>query len=62
MDRDFYRGASDEEALITNFVERSAPYDAALQHAATTSSGRMIRVNGDEPPDTVCTRVLNVIT
>jgi hypothetical protein len=22
----------------------------------------MIRVNGDEPPDTVCTPVLNVIT
>jgi hypothetical protein len=24
MDRDFYRGAFDEEALITKFVERSA--------------------------------------
>ncbi len=27
MDRDFYRGASDEEALITKFVERSARYN-----------------------------------
>jgi hypothetical protein len=27
MDHDFYRGASDEEALITKFVERSARYD-----------------------------------
>ena len=62
MDRDFYRGASDEEALITKFVERSAPYDAALEHAARTSNVRMIRINGDEPPDTVCTRVLNAIT
>jgi hypothetical protein len=26
-DRDFYRGASDEEALITKFVERSARYN-----------------------------------
>ena len=61
MDRDFYRGASDE-ALITKFVERSAPYDAALEHAARTSNVRMIRINGDEPPDTVCTPVLNAIT
>ena len=61
MDRDFYRGASDE-ALITKFVERSAPYDAALEHAARTSNARMIRINGDEPPDTVCTPVLNAIT
>ena len=37
MDRDFYRGASDEAALITKFVERSARYDAALEHAARTS-------------------------
>ena len=36
MDRDFYRGASDEEALITKFVERSAPYNAAREHAART--------------------------
>jgi hypothetical protein len=62
MDRDFYRGASDEEALITKFVERSARCDAAREHAARTSNVRMIRVNGDEPPDTVCTRVLSVIT
>ena len=27
MDRDFYRGASDEEALITKLVERSARYN-----------------------------------
>jgi hypothetical protein len=27
MDRDFYRGASDEEALITKFVERSTRYN-----------------------------------
>jgi ketopantoate reductase len=27
MNRDFYRGASDEEALITKFVERSARYN-----------------------------------
>ena len=62
MDRDFYRGVSAEAALITRFVERSAPYNAALGHAARTSNGRMIRINGDEPPDTVCTRVLKVIT
>ena len=62
MDRDFYRGASDEAALITKFVERSARYDAALEHAARPSNVHMIRVNGDEPPDTVCTRVLNAIT
>jgi hypothetical protein len=37
MDHDFYRGASDEAALITKFVERSAPYNAALEHAARTS-------------------------
>ena len=61
MDRDFYRGAS-EEALITKFVERSARCDAALEHAARTSNVRMIRINGDEPPDTVCTPVLNAIT
>jgi hypothetical protein len=62
LDRDFYRGASGEEALTTKFVERSAPYNAALEHAARTSNVRMIRISGDEPPDTVCTRVLNVIT
>ena len=61
MDRDFYRGASDE-ALITKFVERSARYNTALEHAARTSNVRMIRINGDEPPDTVCTPVLNAIT
>jgi hypothetical protein len=60
MDRDFYRGVSDEAALITRFVERSARSNAAL--AARTSNVRMIRVNGDYPPDTVCTRVLNAIT
>jgi hypothetical protein len=62
IDRNFYCGASDEEALITKFVERSARYNAALEHAARTSNVRMIRVNGDEPPDTRCTRVLNAIT
>lgn len=29
MDRDFYRGASHEEALITKLVERSARYTGA---------------------------------
>jgi hypothetical protein len=62
MDRDFYRGVSDEAALITKFVERSARCDAALEHAARTSNVRMIRGNGDGPPDTVRTRVLNAIT
>src|ERR1700742_28949 len=62
MDQDFYRGASDEAALITKFVERSAPYNAALEHAARTSNVHMIRINGDEPPDTGCTRILNAIT
>jgi len=38
MDRDFYRRASDEEALITKFVERSARCDAALEHAARTAT------------------------
>jgi hypothetical protein len=56
------RGASDEEALITKFVERSARYNAALERAARTSNGRMIRVNGNSPPDTMCTRVFNAIT
>ncbi|MDT5098547.1 MAG: hypothetical protein QOC76_2284, partial [Mycobacterium sp.] len=51
---------SDEAALITRFVERSARSNAAL--AARTSNVRMIRVNGDYPPDTVRTRVLNAIT
>jgi hypothetical protein len=62
MDRDFYRGVSAEAALITRFVERSARSNAALEHAARTSNVRMIRVNGDYPPDTLCTRVLNAIT
>ena len=54
--------ALDEAALITRFVERSARSNAALEHAARTSNVRMIRVNGDYSPDTLCTRVLNAIT
>jgi hypothetical protein len=51
------RGGTDHE------VRRAfGTLHAALEHAARTSNGRMIRVNGDEPPDTVCTRVLNAIT
>jgi len=40
MDRDFYRGASDEEALITKLVERSARYNgrsSAPQGQATAA-------------------------
>ena len=44
------------------FVECSARYDAALEHAAMTSNVRMVRVNAHEPPGTEFTRVFNAIT
>ena len=51
------RGGTDHEAR-----RAFGTLQRALEHAARISSGPMIRVNGDEPPDTACTRVLNAIT
>ncbi len=62
MDRDFYRGASRRRGTDHEARRAFSTLQRALERAARTSNGRMIRVNGDEPPDTVCTRILNAIT
>ena len=42
--KDFYRGASDEEALITNVLRRSSRYNELMVESAMTCSATVINV------------------
>ena len=56
-DTSFWTGASDEEAMITKFVERSLRLNEHLLQAARQQPLHLLQLTGVESPDAVADRV-----
>lgn len=59
-DQGFWRGASDESAMIAKFTERSVRYNAEIEDAERAGAA-VVRVGKDETADAVTERILALI-